>query len=95
MKLSSNDPSNAKDNAHDGYTGNVYIDAYTLEGDALADRLGKNIRAGAHYTQFIVYDLDLDGKAELVVKTADGTVDGQGNVIGDRMPITGIPEGGS
>jgi rhamnogalacturonan endolyase len=78
------DPSNAKDNAHDGYTGNVYIDAYTLEGEMLwRIDLGKNIRAGAHYTQFIVYDLDLDGKAELVVKTADGTVDGQGNVIGD------------
>lgn len=78
------DPSNAKDNAHDGYTGNVYIDAYTLDGDMLwRIDLGKNIRAGAHYTQFIVYDLDLDGKAELVVKTADGTVDGQGNVVGN------------
>lgn len=78
------DPSNSKDNAHDGYTGNVYIDAYTLDGEMLwRIDLGRNIRAGAHYTQFIVYDLDLDGKAELVVKTADGTVDGEGNVIGD------------
>lgn len=45
--------------------------------------LGRNIRAGAHYTQFMVYDFDGDGKAELAVKTADGTVDGLGNVIGD------------
>ncbi|WP_396426745.1 FIMAH domain-containing protein [Lederbergia sp. NSJ-179] len=78
------DPSNSKDNSHSGYTGNVYIDAYTLEGEKLwRIDLGKNIRAGAHYTQFLVYDFDGDGKAEVVVKTADGTVDGVGNVIGD------------
>ena len=45
--------------------------------------MGKNVRAGAHYTQFMVYDLDGDGCAEIVMKTSDGTVDGQGNVIGD------------
>lgn len=78
------DPTNAKDNAHDGYTGNVYIDAYTLTGEHLwRIDLGCNIRAGAHYTQFIVYDLDDDGRSEIVIKTADGTVDGLGNVIGD------------
>ena len=78
------DPSNAKDNAHSGHTGSVIFDAYTLEGTKLwRIDLGKNIRAGAHYTQFMVYDLDGDGKAELACKTADGTVDGKGNVIGD------------
>lgn len=78
------DPSNSKDNAHDGYTGNVYIDAYTLDGEMLwRIDLGKNIRAGAHYTQFMVYDLDNDGRAEIIMKTADGTIDGEGNVIGD------------
>lgn len=78
------DPSNQKDNAHDGYTGNVYIDAYTLDGEKLwRIDLGRNIRAGAHYTQMMVYDLDGDGKAEIVMKTADGTIDGVGNVIGD------------
>ena len=41
--------------------------------------LGRNIRAGAHYTQFMVYDLDGDGRAEIVMKTADGTVDGTGS----------------
>ena len=45
--------------------------------------LGRNIRAGAHYTQFIVYDFDGDGQAEVAIKTADGTVDGTGEVIGD------------
>jgi hypothetical protein len=78
------DPSNQKDNAHDGYTGNVFLDAYTLQGEMLwRIDLGRNIRAGAHYTQFMVYDLDGDGKAEIVMKTADGTVDGRGNIIGD------------
>lgn len=77
-------PSNAKDNSQRGHTGNVYLDAYKLDGTRLwRIDLGRNIRAGAHYTQFIVYDFDGDGKAELACKTADGTVDGQGKVIGD------------
>jgi len=77
------DPSNAKDNSQSGYTGNVYLDAYELNGTRLwRIDLGKNIRAGAHYTQFLVYDLDGDGKAEVVCKTADGTKDGTGTVIG-------------
>lgn len=78
------DPNNAKDNSQSGVTGNVYLDAYTLTGDQLwRIDLGRNIRAGAHYTQFQVYDYDGDGSAEVAVKTADGTVDGAGTVIGD------------
>jgi len=78
------DPSNAKDNAHDGYTGNVYIDCYKLSGEQLwRIDLERNIRAGAHYTQFMVYDLDGDNKAEVVIKTGDGTIDGTGHVIGN------------
>ena len=78
------EPSNAHDNSHFGYTGEVYIDCYKLNGKHLwRINLGKNIRAGAHYTQFMVYDLDGDDKAEIVMKTADGTVDGTGKVIGD------------
>ena len=78
------DPSNAKDNSQSGYTGNVYIDCYTLGGQKLwRIDLGKNIRAGAHYTQFLVADFDCDGYAEMTCKTADGTVDGTGKVIGD------------
>jgi rhamnogalacturonan endolyase len=77
------DPTNAKDNSQAGYTGNVYIDAYKLNGTRLwRINLGRNIRAGAHYTQFLVYDFDGDGKAEMVCKTADATVDGVGTVIG-------------
>lgn len=77
------DPSNAKDNSQSGYTGNVYLDAYKLNGTRLwRIDLGRNIRAGAHYTQFMVYDLDGDGKAEVSCKTADATIDGVGTVIG-------------
>jgi rhamnogalacturonan endolyase len=77
------DPSNAHDNSHKGYTGNVFIDCYRLDGTRLwRIDLGKNIRAGAHYTQFMVYDLDSDGKAEMACKTADGTIDGTGTIIG-------------
>lgn len=78
------DPSNSHDNAHAGYTGTVFIDCLKLNGERLwRIDLGRNIRAGAHYTQFIVYDLDGDGCAELVCKTSDGTVDGTGKVIGN------------
>lgn len=77
------DPSNSKDNSQSGYTGNVYMDAYKLDGTRLwRIDLGKNIRAGAHYTQFIVYDFDGDGKSEIAMKTADGTKDGKGTIIG-------------
>lgn len=77
------DPSNAKDNSQSGATDKVYIDCYTFEGDFLwRIDLGVNIRAGAHYTQYQVFDYDGDGKCELVCKTAPGTKDGKGkNVI--------------
>ncbi|MFW5405993.1 rhamnogalacturonan lyase [Pectobacterium carotovorum] len=79
-------PSNSKDNSHSGYTGNVYIDAYKQDGTRLwRIDLGRNIRSGAHYNDFIVYDLDGDGKAEVMMKTADGTVDGTGKVIGNSQ----------
>lgn len=79
------DPSNAKDNSQSGYTGSVFLDGLKLDGTRLwRIDLGRNIRAGAHYTQFMVYDLDGDGIAEIVAKTSDGTVDGLNNVIGDK-----------
>jgi rhamnogalacturonan endolyase len=78
------DPTNSKDNSQSGYTGNVYLDGYKLNGTRLwRIDLGRNIRAGAHYTQFMVYDLDGDGKAEIAAKTADGTRDNAGTVIGN------------
>ncbi len=77
-------PSNEHDNSHDGYTEMVLLDCYRLNGTLLwRINLGRNIRAGAHYTQFMVFDLDGDNRAEVVMKTADGTIDGTGKIIGD------------
>ncbi len=76
------DPTNSQDNSYYGITGNVYIDAYKLNGTQLwRIDLGQNIRAGAHYTQFLVYDFDGDGLAEVICKTAPGTIDGKGNNV--------------
>ena len=73
------DPSTSQDNSKGGITDNVYIDCYKLDGTKLwRIDLGRNIRAGAHYTQFQVYDYDGDGKAEMICKTAPGSLDGTG-----------------
>ena len=74
----------ARDNSRAGFTDEPIFHAYKLDGKLLwSINLGKNIREGAHYTQFLAYDFDGDGRAELICKTADGTVDGIGKVIGD------------
>ncbi len=77
-----------RDNSQNGLTDPPIFQAYKLANDSGGKplwqiNLGKNIREGAHYTQFMVYDLDGDGRAELACKTADGTIDGKGKVIGD------------
>ena len=85
------DPSNSKDNSQDGYTGNVIIDCYKLDGTRLwRIDLGCNIRAGAHYTQFMVYDFDGDGKAEMMCKTAPGSKDGVGSYVNQAATDTDI-----
>ncbi len=76
------DPSDAQDNSKSGKTSNVIIDCYKLDGTRMwSVNLGPNIRAGAHYTQFLVYDFDGDGKAEMICKTAPWSKDGQGNFV--------------
>ena len=89
------DPQDSKDSAGADFTGNVYIDAYEIDPNNTSGReadpmnykwridLGPNVTAGAHYTQFIVYDLNGDGKAEVAMKTAPGSKDGQGNYVSD------------
>lgn len=77
-------PSNAHDNSHKGYTGNIVFQGLEMDGSVLwTIDLGKNIRSGAHYNQFLVYDFDGDGKAELACKTADGTTDNADTILGD------------
>ena len=76
------DPENSKDNSNTGNTNPVIIDCYKMNGTKLwRINLGNNIRAGAHYTQFLVYDFDKDGKAEMICKTAPGSMDGAGNYV--------------
>ena len=71
-----------RDNSHPGFTDEPILQAYTLSGKLLWEiNLGKNIREGAHYTQFMVYDLDGDGIAEIACKTAPGTTDGSGSFL--------------
>jgi rhamnogalacturonan endolyase len=73
-----------RDNSQAGLTDPPIFQAYKLDGTFLWQiNLGKNIREGAHYTQFMVYDLDGDGKAEIAMKTGDGSMDSKGNIIGD------------
>lgn len=73
----------AHDNAQSGKTDAPVLQAYKLDGTFMWEiNLGKNIREGAHYTQFMVYDLDGDGKAEVVCKTAEGTMDAVGTYVG-------------
>lgn len=78
------EPTNSKDNSQSGYTGNVLLDCYKLDGTRVWSQnidLGVNIRAGAHYTQFMVYDFDGDGKAEIACKTAPGSKDATGAYV--------------
>ncbi len=75
-------PTNEKHAGVSGQTGNTIFDAYTLEGVRLwRIDLGINIRSGPQYNPFLVYDFDGDGRAELVTRTAPGTVDGLGNDV--------------
>lgn len=83
-----------KDNSQSGETDPPLLQAYELDGTLLWQiSLGRNIREGAHYTQFIVYDLDGDGRAELACRTSDGTVDGTGKAIGDAEADWRNPNG--
>ncbi|MFB4277877.1 rhamnogalacturonan lyase [Nonomuraea sp. MTCD27] len=95
------DPSNSKDVSQRGYTGNTYVDTYELNG-TLRWRLdlGVNIRSGAHYTQFLVYDFDGDGRSEMMLKTAPGTkilrYGADGEVVSERyitMPRADLEAG--
>ena len=94
------DPSNSKDNSQSGVTGNVYLDCYKIDWtigglETIPEKLwrvdlGVNIRAGAHYTQFMVYDFDGDGLAEMMCKTAPGSKDGEGNYVSEAGTVDAI-----
>lgn len=86
--------SRGRDNSQTGFTGTPILQAYKLDGTMLWQiNLGHNIREGQHYTQFMVYDLDGDGRAELLCKTGDGSTDGVGKVIGNPNADWRSPDG--
>lgn len=79
------EPSITRNPPQPGLTGKNLLDAYKMDGTLLwRIDLGVNIRSGAAYTQFLVYDFDGDGKAEMICKTGDGTMDGTGKAVGDQ-----------
>ncbi len=84
-------PSRQADNGHPGHTAPTIFAAYKMDGTELwRVDLGLNIRSGAHYTQFLVYDFDGDGKAEMICKTAPGTKDGQGRYVSEAGTEDGV-----
>ncbi len=67
-----------------GFSGEQIFDCYKMNGTRLwRINLGKNVNSGPHFNHFMVYDFDGDGKSEMILKTADGTIDGAGVVIGN------------
>ena len=85
------EPSYPADNSQGGFTGPTFFDCYKLlesDGKITAQRLwridmGHNIRSGPHYVPFLFYDFDGDGRAEFIVKTGSGTLDGKGRYVSD------------
>lgn len=60
-----------------------YLEAYELDGTFLwAVNMGPNIYNDVEFN-FLVWDFDCDGKAEVALRTSDGFIDGEGNNIGD------------
>jgi autotransporter-associated beta strand protein len=61
----------------------TYFEAYKLDGTLLwAIDVGPNIINDVEIN-IMAYDFDGDGKAEVVMRSSEGTIDGQGNKIGD------------
>ncbi len=60
-----------------------YLEAYKLDGTFMwAIDLGPNLYDDVE-VNFLVYDLDGDGKAEVATRSSEGTIDGTGMQIGD------------
>ena len=84
-------PDNARDNGSKGYSSPCILRAYEMDGTLLwSVNLGLNIRSGNHYTQFLVYDFDGDGMAEMICQTAPGSTDGLGRYVSAAATDTAI-----
>jgi rhamnogalacturonan endolyase len=67
-------PSNAMTALEDVITGPTIFDAYKLDGTLLwRMNMGMNLTSGPQYHQFVVGDMDGNGKSDFLIKTADAT----------------------
>lgn len=65
-------------------SGTVRFAAYKLDGTKLWQNdinLGKNVYSSAHTVQFLVYDFNGDGKAEMMCQTSLGSTDASGAYV--------------
>ena len=72
------------DNTGHHQVGNGWLECVKLDGTSKSlwkIDLGPNQRVGSHYIPVMVYDFDGDGKAEIVCRTSDGSVDGTGKML--------------
>lgn len=89
-------PSNEKDAASSGTTSPAIFDCIKLDGTRLwRINAGPNFFTSAHTMQFIAWDFDGDGYGEFMMKTAPGTIDGEGNyvLLGDDDPNENLLSG--
>ena len=76
--------SNERDVGNAGYSGTVRFGAYKLDGTKLWENdinLGRNVFSSAHTAQFLVYDFDGDGKAEITCQTSLGSKDANNEYV--------------
>ena len=69
-----------------GFNGPVLLDAYKLDGTRLWKQpinLGVNVYTDEHNTQFLVYDFDGDGHAEITCQTSAGSMDALGKYVSE------------
>ena len=78
-------PDNQRDSgANKGSASPTYLYCYEMDGTLKWKvDIGFNIRSGNHTVQFVVYDMDGDGKAEMLCKTAPGSTDGLGKYVSE------------
>ncbi|MDE7096851.1 MAG: hypothetical protein K2O47_05095, partial [Muribaculaceae bacterium] len=89
-------PDNEKDAASSGTTSPAIFDCIKLDGTRLwRINAGPNFFTSAHTMQFIAWDFDGDGYGEFMMKTAPGTIDGEGNyvLLGDDDPNENLLSG--
>ncbi len=90
-------PTDSKDSNSGNTTGHCVFDAYEIDpnnkdGYMWRIDIGNNIAAGPHYSQFMVYDFDSDGKAEIATLTAPGSYSLVKNAEGgyDKIYVTTV-----